>query len=80
MGKARSRRVVFTFDERSLDSLERLTEQGQYPSMAETVREALRVSRAIHSQAAQGFTEVIVRNPKTNEQRVIVVPVSPTDS
>jgi hypothetical protein len=28
----------------------------------------------MQSQAAQGFTELIVRNPETNEERVIVIP------
>lgn len=70
----KTRRVVFTFDERSLDSLERLTEQGHFSSMADTVRESLQISRALQSQAEQGFTEVIVRNPETKEERVLVIP------
>jgi hypothetical protein len=28
----------------------------------------------LQNQAEQGFTEIIVRNPETNEERVIVVP------
>lgn len=71
---AKTKRVVFSFDERSLASLENLTKQGRFPSMAETVRESLQISRAFQSQAEQGFTEVVVRNPKTNEERVIVIP------
>jgi Arc/MetJ-type ribon-helix-helix transcriptional regulator len=70
----KTRRVVFTFDERSLDSLERLTEQGHFSSMADTVRESLQISRSLQSQAEQGFTEVIVRNPETKEERVLVIP------
>lgn len=42
--------------------------------MADTVRESLQISRALQSQAGQGFTEVMVRNPETNEERVIVIP------
>ena len=68
------RRVVFTFDERSLESLERLKDQGRFSSLAETVRDSLQVTRALQSQAQQGFCEVIVRNPETNEERVIVIP------
>ena len=40
----------------------------------DTVRESLQISRALQSQANQGFTEVIVRNPETNEERVLVIP------
>ncbi|MEM5786240.1 MAG: hypothetical protein AAGU11_02905 [Syntrophobacteraceae bacterium] len=71
---AKKQRVVFTFDERSLKSLEQIKEQGHFNSLADTVRESLRVSRALQSQAEQGYTEVIVRNPKTNEERVVVIP------
>lgn len=71
---SKNKRVVFTFDERSLESLQKLTDQGRFSSMADTVRESLQVSRALQSQAGQGFTEVMVRNPETNEQRVLVIP------
>ena len=68
------KRVVFSFDDRSLENLERMTEQGRYPSMANAVRDSLQITRALQSQAEKGFTEIIVRNPETNEERVIVVP------
>ena len=71
---AKTKRVVFSFDQRSLASLEDLTEQGHFSSMAETVRESLQISRALQSQAEQGFSEVVVRNPDTGEERVIVIP------
>lgn len=71
---SKSRRVVFSFDQRSLESLEKLTAQGRFSSMADTVRESLQISRALHSQAGQGFTEILVRNPETNEERVLVIP------
>lgn len=68
------KRVVFSFDDRSLENLERMTQQGRYPSMANAVRDSLQITRALQSQAEKGFTEIIVRNPETNEERVIVVP------
>jgi Arc/MetJ-type ribon-helix-helix transcriptional regulator len=71
---AKTRRVVFSFDERSLESLQKITEQGRFASMADTVRESLQISRALQTQAQQGFTEVIVRNPETDEERVLVIP------
>jgi Arc/MetJ-type ribon-helix-helix transcriptional regulator len=70
----KTQRVLFSFDERSLDSLKRLTEQGRFSSMADTVRKSLQVSRALQAQAEQGFTEVVVRNPETKEERVVVIP------
>jgi Arc/MetJ-type ribon-helix-helix transcriptional regulator len=71
---AKTRRVVFSFDERSLESLKRMTEQGRYPSMATAVRDSLQISRALQNQVEKGFTEIVVRNPETNEERVIVIP------
>jgi hypothetical protein len=70
----KTRRVVFSFDERSLESLQKLTKQGRFSSMADTVRESLQISRALQGQAHQGFTEIVVRNPETNEERVLVIP------
>jgi Arc/MetJ-type ribon-helix-helix transcriptional regulator len=57
-----------------LESLQKLTEQGRFSSMADTVRDSLQISRALQSQAGQGFTEAIVRNPETREERVMVIP------
>ena len=71
---ANSRRVVFTFDQRSLDSLERLRKQGNYSSMADAVRDSLRLRRAQQQQAEQGFVELVVRNPKTGDERILVNP------
>jgi Arc/MetJ-type ribon-helix-helix transcriptional regulator len=71
---SKAQRVVFSFDERSLESLQRIREQGRFSSMADAVRESLQVSRALQSQAEQGFSELVVRNPQTGEERVIVIP------
>src|SRR5260370_26624799 len=71
---AKTQRVVFSFDERSLESLQKIKEQGRFTSMGEAVRESLQISRALQSQAHQGFSEIVVRNPETKEERVIVVP------
>jgi hypothetical protein len=42
--------------------------------MGDAVRESLQISRALQSQAEQGFSELVVRNPQTGEERVIVIP------
>lgn len=77
---AKAQRVVFTFDDRSLQSLQRIKEQGRFSSMADAVRESLQVSHALQTQAEQGYTELVVRNPKTGEERVIVIPVLHTSA
>jgi Arc/MetJ-type ribon-helix-helix transcriptional regulator len=72
---ANAKRVVFSFDERSLESLDKLKSQGRFSSMGDAVRESLQITLALQAQAARGFTEVIVRNPDTKEERVIVIPM-----
>jgi Arc/MetJ-type ribon-helix-helix transcriptional regulator len=71
---AKAQRVVFSFDERSLQSLQRIREQGRFSSLADAVRESLQVSHALQEQAEQGYTELVVRNPETGKERVIVIP------
>lgn len=71
---ANKRRVVFSFDERSIQSLEEITRLAKFASLGETVKESLQVSRALQKQAEDGFSEVVVRNPKSKEERIIVVP------
>lgn len=71
---AKTQRVVFSFDERSYDSLQQIKDRGRFSSMGEAVKESLQISRALQSQASQGFSEIVVRNPETKEERVIVVP------
>src|SRR5262249_35643140 len=61
---AKAQRVVFSFDERSLESLQRIKDQGQFSSMADAVRESLQITRALQVQGGQGFTEIVVRNPE----------------
>jgi Arc/MetJ-type ribon-helix-helix transcriptional regulator len=77
---AKAQRVVFSFDDRSLESLQRIREQGGFSSMADAVRESLQVSRALQSQAEQGFTELLVRNPKTGAERVVIIPALHSES
>jgi Arc/MetJ-type ribon-helix-helix transcriptional regulator len=73
---ARSKRILFTFDPRSHQNLRELTDTGGFPSASDAVRDALKVARALQDQARLGFTEVVVRNPVTNQEKVMVLPSS----
>ena len=68
------KRVMFTFDKRSLNSLQKMKERGGFSSLAGAVRSSLQISRGLQDQSSQGFTEVIVRNPSTGAERVMVIP------
>lgn len=69
-----SQRVVFSFDERSYDSLKEVQERGAFPSMGAAVREAISLSEVLQAQADEGFTEVVVKNPKTHQEKTLVIP------
>ena len=66
-------RVIFTFDDRSIESLKYMTEDSGSSSMAATVREALRMAYALREQAKEGFVELILRNPSNGDRRTIVI-------
>jgi hypothetical protein len=70
----KSKRVLFTFDPRNYNNLLEVTNNGGFQSAADAVRDALQVIRSLQQQAAQGFTEVVTRNPQTGQERVIVLP------
>jgi hypothetical protein len=69
-----SKRVVFTFDPESYDIMKKMTEEAGFRSMAETVREALRITRALQEQAKEGYKEITLRNPEKNRERTLVIP------
>jgi hypothetical protein len=69
-----SQRVVFTFDNSSLATLKQVKEKGEFGSLGTAVRESLTLSDTLQEQVAQGFTEVVVRNPKTKQEKTIIVP------
>lgn len=68
------KRVVFSFDPQSYKSMEKIKEKAHLGSLADSVRESLRIHRALQNQAEQGYTEVVVRNPKNGEERVLLIP------
>ena len=69
-----SKRVAFTFDVNSLEALEEMKEEGHYSSLAETVRDSLQINRALQTQAKKGYNEIIVRDPETGDERVLIIP------
>lgn len=61
------RRVVFSFDDRSLESLSKLVEQGRVPGPL--------CPRCLNRTTGETkYREVEVTNPETGETRVIVIP------
>lgn len=69
-----AKRIVFSFDDRSLDRLEQVKEKGGFQSLGTAVRESIQINQALHDEASEGFTEVVVRNPKTKQEKTLVIP------
>ena len=67
-------RIVFSFDERSLRTLKAIQKQGDFASFADAVRHSLVLARSIQQQEKLGFTELIMRNPKSEVERHLVMP------
>lgn len=77
MAIKKKQRIVFSFDSKSLDVLKELAQEDD-GSMAQAVRKSLEIRRALSRQRHDGFKEVVVRNPKTKQERVIVLPENGT--
>ena len=69
-----SQKVVFTFDDASLASLNDIKEKMGFSSLGSAVRDSIDVSETLQDEVENGFTEIIVKNPKTNEEKTIVIP------
>ena len=74
MATKENKRVVFTFDAHSLADLEEMKEEGPYSSLAETVHDSLQITRSLQNLAKRGYSEIIVRDPVTEEERLLMIP------
>jgi hypothetical protein len=69
-----AQRVVLTFDDPSLDSLKQVKQKGAFATLGTAVRDSIQLSETLQNQVAQGFTEIVLRNPATNQEKIIIVP------
>ena len=69
-----SQRVVFTFDDQSLNSLKKVQSNADFASMGTAVRESIQLSEILQNQVQSGFSELVLRNPKTNQEKVLIIP------
>lgn len=69
-----TKKTVLSFDDRTQKDVEELKREGHFPSIAETVRQSLRLNRTLIQLAKSGFGEIVIRNPETGEEKIVVVP------
>lgn len=65
------RRIKFNFDDVSFRTLEKLRILSGYSTLGESVRDCIKIFATIDEQAHKGFTEVILRNPHTDEELLL---------
>lgn len=68
--------LTFVFSDEDYRLLDEMRAEGAFKDEAELVSRALRIIGVLQKQSDEGYTEVIVRNPRTMQQRRIKV--SPT--
>ncbi|GGL15680.1 hypothetical protein [Deinococcus radiotolerans] len=72
---SRAQTVLMTFDAQSLATLDRMVQHGGYEDRGDCVQESLKINHLFQQLAAQGFTEVLVRNPNDDRyERELVIP------
>ncbi len=69
-----SKRVVFTFDDKSLRSLEDVQSRAEFTTLGTAVLDSVQINDALQEEALEGYTEVVVRNPKTKMEKTIIIP------
>ena len=71
---SKAQRVVFSFDERSLESLQRIREQGRFSPMGDAGN-LYKLAEPCNHRQSKGFpSSSCRRNPQTGETRVLVIP------
>src|SRR6185436_14224906 len=63
-GSTGSRKFLVTFDPKSFDGLEQVRKLGLYASLAEAIRDSIRLCKTVLDLRAQGYKELVVRNPR----------------
>ena len=50
-----------------------MKDAGAYSSMSDAARSAIKLARELQRQAEDGYTEIVVRNPETRDEKVVLV-------
>ncbi|VTS08578.1 hypothetical protein [Tuwongella immobilis] len=69
---AEKKEITFRFDQKTLEEIEKVMKLKDLSSIAETLSESFRLQQLFLEQQADGFTEIIVRNPRTQSERRLV--------
>lgn len=69
---AKSTRIVFSFDERALETLERVKVLGKFNSLAAVIRQSLVTYAAVQDWHLKGYDTLVLRNGKTGDEAILI--------
>ena len=72
---AKTKRLNTVYSKSEMAMIQRITEAGSFITMSEAVRNSLKLVDALQQQAAMGFTEIVLRNPETQAEKVVLIPL-----
>ncbi len=68
------RTLAFQFDEAAYEHIQKVKKDRGYSTEGEVVGDSLRIQEALQSEEKQGFNQILVRNPRTRETRILTFP------
>lgn len=63
-------KLVLSIEGEDLEILKQIEERGNFKDSAACIAQALIILKTLQEQAAEGFTDFIVRHPKTKDARI----------
>lgn len=67
------KKLTFEFDENAVKALDEIQRSGGYDGLGTVVGESLGVRAAMQELEKEGYSQVLVRNPRTNRMRQLHV-------
>lgn len=68
------RKLTFTFTDKNLDVLIKISEEGKHDNLTSTLVESLALLHCFQTLAKDGFNEVFVVNAATKQERMVLIP------
>ena len=68
------KKIIFHFTGDNMDNLVKIQKEGYFSMPMDCLTESMRILNGLQRQAKEGYCELIVRNPRTGEERAFMVP------
>lgn len=61
-------------DESAYEHIQKVKQDDGYNTLGDVVSDSLRIQDALRSEKKKGFDQILVRNPRTREMRILNFP------